>query len=206
MGKRSKRAQRCNDCRMHLQLCLCDRLPQLHMATKVAVVMHHRESTKTTASAPLFLLAHPESALYLRGRKETPFDDSGLVEPERRSLLLFPREGALTLTPELVAQDCRPITLVVPDGSWRQASKACKREPTLAGMQCVVLPDMGETRYRLRREPKQGGLSTFEAIARALRIIEGEAIYQSLDQLFTTMVERTLATRGNSAQPLKIHH
>ncbi len=71
-----------------------------------------------------------------------------------------------------------------------------QREPVLKGLTKVILPDMGPTRYRLRNEPKAGGLATFEAIARALRILEGEKVYQALDVLFTAMVERTLATRG----------
>ena len=58
---------------------------------------------------------------------------------------------------------------------------------------------MGPTQYQLRNEPKTGGLGTFEAMARALRIIEGEAPYQALNTLFLTMVERTLATRGQPA-------
>ena len=102
---------------------------------------------------------------------------------------------------ELIAESPEPITLVVPDGSWRQAAKSTQREPTLKSLPRVTLPDMGPTRYRLRHEPKSGGLGTFEAIARALRIIEGEEVYAALDQLFTTMVERTLATRGQLNTP-----
>ena len=53
---------------------------------------------------------------------------------------------------------------------------------------------MGPTQYRLRHEPKAGGLGTFEAMARALRILEGEEVYLKLEALFQTMVDRTLAT------------
>ena len=109
--------------------------------------------------------------------------------------------GLSNALPELVAESPEPITLVVPDGSWRQAAKSTQREPALKSLPRVTLPDMGPTRYRLRHEPKSGGLGTFEAIARALRIIEGEEVYAALDKLFTTMVERTLATRGQPHTP-----
>jgi len=158
--------------------------------------MHHREWIKPTATAPLFALVASNCEIRLRGRKDRPFDTDGIVVPERQTLVLYPAEDAKVLSRELIAQDTRPITLVVPDGNWRQAAKSVKREPVLRRLTTVVLPDMGPTCYRLRHEPKEGGLGTFEAISRALRIIEGEEVYQKLDALFKVMVDRTLATRG----------
>jgi len=196
MGTRSKRSERCGACRMHSRDCICSLIPRLQLQTRVVVVMHHREWSKPTASAPLFAQVASSCEIRLRGRKDVPFDASGIVVPERRTLLLYPSEDARVLSPELVAEDPRPITLVVPDGSWRQAAKITQREPALQGLTRVVPADMGPSRYRLRHEPKPGGLGTFEAIARALRILEGEEVYAGLDALFTTMVERTLATRG----------
>ncbi|MBT6434631.1 MAG: DTW domain-containing protein [Deltaproteobacteria bacterium] len=196
MGTRSKRSDRCPACRMHVADCLCALIPKLDLETRVIVVMHHREWSKPTATAPLFSLAAPNSEIRLRGRQDQPFSSEGIVTHERRTLLLYPSDDAEILTPELVKQDPRPVTLVVPDGSWRQAAKSTQREPVLKGLSRVTLPDMGPTRYRLRNEPKPGGLGTFEAISRALRILEGEETYLALDALFNTMVERTLTTRG----------
>ena len=85
------------------------------------------------------------------------------------------------------------------DLSWRQASKMRKRVPGLAAVPCVTLPDAGPTDYRLRSEPHAGGLATFEAIARALCILEGDAgpaIEATMLALFRVMVERTLWLRG----------
>jgi DTW domain-containing protein YfiP len=196
MGRRSKSVARCDDCRMHADDCICSLVPRLELATRVIVVMHHREWRRPTASAPLFALAASNSEIRLRGRKDVAFDAGGIVTPDRQTLLLYPSEDAQVLSPALVERDPRQVTLVVPDGNWRQAAKMTQREPVLKGLTKVSLPDMGPTRYRLRNEPKEGGLATFEAIARALRILEGEKVYQTLDVLFTAMVERTLATRG----------
>ena len=148
------------------------------------------------SDAPLFALTNDRCEIRIRGRKDAPFNPDGIIEEGRRTMLMFPRDDAAVLTKELIAKDPRPITLVVPDGNWRQASKMAQREPSFARMEHVILPDMGPSRYRLRNEPKPGGLATFEAISRALRLIEGEEVYQQLDALFTAMVERTLLTRG----------
>jgi tRNA pseudouridine65 synthase len=88
------------------------------------------------------------------------------------------------------------VTLVVPDGSWGQAKRAAKRIPGMAQAEMVVLAAGSPTAYRLREEPKLGGLATFEAIARALGVLESPAIQAQLEGLFATMVERTLSTRA----------
>lgn len=184
---------------MHLERCICAHIPTLHLKTKVIVMMHHREWKRPTASAPLFAAADPKAEIRLRGLPNEPTCEAGLVHPNRRTLVLFPKENAQVLCDSLLAEDPRPITLVVPDGSWRQASKVVRREPALTQAQCVTLPDLGPSRYKLRREPKPGGLSTFEAIARALKIIEGPKVYHQLETLFDLMVEQTLSMRGTGS-------
>lgn len=196
MGQRSKRAARCDVCRMHCALCLCAEFPRLELLTRVVVIMHHREVSKTTATGPLALLALKASRLCVHGEPNTLLDLNAEHVPDRRVLLLFPREDAKPLTPELLAQDPRPVTLLVPDGNWRQASRASRRIPGMAQAECVVLAAGPPTRYRLRHEPKVGGLATFEAIARALGVLESAAVQQQLEALFERMVAATLSTRA----------
>jgi hypothetical protein len=53
--------------------------------------------------------------------------------------------------------------------------------------------------YRPRTEVRAGGPATFEAIARALEILEGDAgaaIEEELLRVFRVMVERTIWLRG----------
>ena len=60
----------------------------------------------------------------------------------------------------------------------------------------VTLPPGPPTRYRLRRTPHAGALSTFEAIARALAILEYPEIEEPLMRALDLFVERTLVLRG----------
>ncbi|MBD89347.1 MAG: DTW domain-containing protein [Deltaproteobacteria bacterium] len=196
MGSRSKNATRCWRCRMHIDRCVCAAVPDVDIATRVIVAMHYREWHKTTATAPLMALAVPSCEIRLRGKQGTTFDASGLDDPNRRPMVLFPADDAEVLSTELLARDPRPVTLVVPDGNWGQASRAVRREPSLRELPRVILPDLGATRYRLRTEPRLGGLATYEAISRALGILEGPALQAQLDHLFDAMVEATLTTRG----------
>jgi DTW domain-containing protein YfiP len=182
---------------MHCALCLCAEIPKLELLTRVVLVMHHREASKTTATGPLALLALEGSRLCVHGELgTTPLDLSAEHTPDRRVLLLFPRDDAALLTPELLARDPRPVTLLVPDGNWRQASRASRRVPGVAEAECVTLAAGPPTRYRLRHEPKVGGLATFEAIARALGVLESAAVQQQLEAIFERIVNATLSTRG----------
>jgi DTW domain-containing protein YfiP len=181
---------------MHLANCLCSSLSTIDLPTRIVVIMHHREWPKPTSTARLFALAYSNCEIRIRGEKESPFEPDGVLQADKQNLLLFPSEDAQILSSDLVAKDPRPVNLIVPDGSWRQANKMGQREPILRNLPRVVLPDMGPSRYKLRNEPQPGGLATFEAMARAIRILENEDAYLTLQKLFETMVERTLATRG----------
>ena len=98
--------------------------------------------------------------------------------------------------PPIAARVAPPYTLIVPDGSWRQASKMGQREEALRHVQRVKLAAGAPSRYRLRRETKPEGLATLEAIARALGVLESHAVEDALLAVFDLMVERTLRSRG----------
>ncbi len=118
--------------------------------------------------------------------------------PGSETLLLFPHAEARPLEDWRGA--ARPITLVVPDGTWRQAKKARRRVAGLADLPCVSLPAAGPSAYRLRHAARPNRLATIEAIARALQILEGpsegDEIQRRLDHIFRVMVDRTLWTNG----------
>ncbi len=196
MGRRSKRADRCPRCRMHVGLCICDAMDPIATRTRLALIIHRREVWKSTNTGRIGLLALSNAQVFVRGDADAPADLAPLGDPSRRLLLLFPREDAVVLTPELVAADPRPVTLAVPDGSWTQARRCARREAVLAGAPAVLPPDVGPTRYRLRHEHVEGGLGTGEAIARAFAVLEGAEVGEAIQRLFDLQVARTLATRG----------
>lgn len=195
MGQRKKRAERCSQCRLHIALCQCAQIPSLEVATRLVLVMHRREQHRPTATGKLALQVLPNHALLLHGYRDAPVDLNDHVEPGRRGLLLFPSDDAQPLTAAFLARDPRPVTLVVPDGSWRQASRAARRLPGVEHFENITLPEGESTRYQLRREPKEGGLATMEAIARAYGVLEGPQVQRALEDVFHEMVRRTLLTR-----------
>ncbi|WP_459815455.1 tRNA-uridine aminocarboxypropyltransferase [Geotalea toluenoxydans] len=198
MGSRSKKAERCQNCRMHLHLCICDLIPIYDLATRLVLVMHHREFTKTTATGPLALRVLKNSELRIHGHLDQPLDCSDLILPERRTLLLYPGEEVPVLDQKLLEKDPRSVTLVVPDGNWRQASRMGRRLPGLENVEMVRLPAGPPSEWGIRREHHEEGLATFEAIARAMGIIEGPVVQKGMEELFRQMVHRTLVAKGSA--------
>lgn len=157
--------------------------------------MHHREKHLTSNTARLAANTIPGCEIRMRGLKDKPFDPTGILEDHRQALLLYPSPSAQELGPEYLSQFTKPITLVVPDGSWRQAAKVARREPFLKDVPHVTLAFDGPSIYTLRREPKPHTLATFEAIARALGAIEGKEVRRELEAVFQHMVEQTMYSR-----------
>lgn len=164
--------------------------------------MHHRESKLTTNTAHLASLLLPRCEIHIRGEVGRALEPSEILNPKESPLLLYPSEQARPLTSELISELPNPVCLIVPDGSWRQASKVAKRESFLAEVPHVTLSADAPTRYLLRREPKPEGLATFEAIARALGVIEGPRLRLEMEKVFALMVERTLRSR-EGRQPIE---
>lgn len=196
MGTRSKRSERCHQCRLHTPLCICSVTPHYDLATRLILVMHHREWTKPTATGPLALAVLANSELRIQGYREQPLDLRDLDTAEHRTLLLYPGEGVPVLSRAFLAGDARPLNLVVADGTWRHASRMARRLPGLEHATMVRLPEGAKTVWRVRRECHPEGLATFEAIARALGIIESVEVQESMEKLFSLMVARTLQARG----------
>lgn len=196
MGTRSKRSERCPRCRLHIGLCICSAIPRIDLATRLILVMHHREWAKPTATGPLALAALSNSELRIQGYQEQPLDFQDLDTEQRRTLLLYPGEEAQILSRDLLIKDPRPVNLVVPDGNWRQAARMGRRLPGLEHATMVRLPEGAKSGWGVRKECHPEGLATFEAIARALGIIDSAAVQESMEGLFRLMVSRTLQARG----------
>jgi tRNA-uridine aminocarboxypropyltransferase len=185
---------RCARCRLLARLCLCASLVPLDSATRVVVVASARELLQPTNTGRLVPLVLLRGEVRRHDDAEEPLEARELREPARRTVLLFPAPGAPVLAP--MPDDPRPLTLVVPDGTWRHARRMVARAPALAGLERVQLPPGPPSRYRLRSHPDALALATLEAVARALGILEGAELQARLEALFLRFVEHALRARG----------
>ena len=195
MTRRGNAEQRCKSCRMLDPHCVCALMPKLDLRTRVVLILHRYEARKPTNTGQLAAACLVNSEVVVRGHEGQPseplvWDDT--VQP----VLLFPHEDAVPLAD--IAARGKPIVLVVPDGTWRQARRVRARVPGLTDLPCVTIPVGAPTQYHLRAERRENGLATIEAIARALEVTEGPAVRVALEAIFDEVVARTLSTRGTA--------
>ena len=158
--------------------------------------MHVHESVRPSNTGRLVPLALANSFICLRGLKDQRTQTEGMIPPGTQGLVLYPSADSRELNQDYLSPIITPITLVALDGNWNQASKMAKREPALAGLPKVHLAAGPLSQFRLRTQSDPARVCTFEAVARALGVIEGTGVQEQLEEFFTIMVERMLWARG----------
>jgi hypothetical protein len=122
-----------------------------------------------------------------------------LRDRDRPAVLLWPGPGAADLA---TSPPEGPVTLFAVDGTWSLASKLLRLNPSIAALPRYAVPALGPSEYRIRREPRAECLSTIEALARALGILEGDpAPYLAMLEPFRAMVEVQLAYQARGGAP-----
>jgi len=178
----------CARCRRPLPVCYCAHIHALPTRTRVVLLQHPRERHVGVNTARMAHLALPNSLL----RLGLDFSIDPVVTAELAAspdtYLLFPGPNARDAAD--LPRD-RPVTLVVLDGTWWQARKLYKLNPALAALPQVAFSPRQASAYRIRRQPAAFCLSTIEALAEVLPLLEPDG--QPLDRLldpFHAMVAR----------------
>jgi DTW domain-containing protein len=196
LQRKRKTKNPCPECFLHLDNCICSLIPCLDLKTKVLLLVHAKELKRTTNTGRLAVKALKNSEMIIRGLDHERLDLTSRLTSNYQSLLFYPSADASELTKEFLNQFDRPIQLLVPDGNWRQASKVHFRHPELKGIPRVKISKANESLFHLRAEATEEGMATLEAIAEALKIIEGEAVFKSLNDLYQAKLKATLKGRG----------
>jgi len=172
--------------------CLCPLIPRLDSRTRVLLLQHPSEVNHALNTARLAALGLINAELIVG----EVFDDlpTLLNRPGYQARLLFPADDAQPM--QAYEPTDEPLLLVVPDGTWRKARKMLHLNPLLAALPRVTLAEGGVSRYRLRKAPGPGALSTVEAIVQALQTLEAPASFEALLKPFEAMIEGQIAAMG----------
>ena len=183
-----------DSCKRPASHCLCALIPDLPSHTEVLVLQHPDEVDHALNTAHLAVLGLRNATLWV-GEVFAALP-GWLAQPGYRTCLLFPGEQARSVAAFGSDGDGRPVRLVVPDGTWRKARKLLYLNPALADLPRVTLADAPPSRYRLRKAPMEGSLSTLEAIVAALNLLEAPADYAALLKPFDALIEGQIAAMG----------
>jgi DTW domain-containing protein YfiP len=192
-SRRDTRHDRCPKCRINYRWCFCDHIFETQSDIKVSIIMHYTERWLTSNTAYFASLVLPECQIIERGNKDTPIQSDEILLPGHDHLYLFPTEDSKPLN-EFVRSENK-VHLIVPDGSWSKAKKIHKREEFLKDVPKYHLADIGESQYQLRKSPGENFVCTYEAIAHALKVLDGDHVYEDMMKVFNVFVERVLMSR-----------
>jgi DTW domain-containing protein YfiP len=214
-GQRRFRAERCVDCGLHLQLCVCDERPSLALQTKIIVVQNNKERHKPTNTGRLLPQILSGCELIHVGERGVEFDPTSLCRPDHEYLLIFPRvrdpEGqnpepapmlnSTTFAERRAARPEAMQTVVLLDGTWAQCSRMSRRFDVLAQMQAFALPDGPPSHWGVRTPSEPSRISTFEAAVRVIDLAEGHAPAMAMQTYFDRIAAGTLHMKGKLRSP-----
>jgi DTW domain-containing protein YfiP len=175
----------CERCLFQRRVCLCAEIPVLASRTRVVIVRHHLERHRSSNTGRLAHLALANSEIIEHGGMNGP----AILPPLDGAMLLYPLGEVATATPEPA-----PRQLIVLDATWSQARRMYRKLAPVRGLPILHLPDDDRVAARLRESPGAGRVSTIEAIACALRLLEGDVVATALERLFDIAVARARAT------------
>ena len=180
----------CFNCFLRREICVCPILPSVPTQTEFLILRHIWEAHRPSNTGRLVTLAMPNSRIIdCGGGDRTGF--SFLNSEELRApdtWLLWPdgHDG------QRGDKDFRvPRRIVVLDATWHQARRLFRRTPLLQRMPRLALPAPAPDRKRLRNQRRADGMSTLEAVAAAVAVLEGHNAAAPLERLYDEVVRRT---------------
>lgn len=185
---------RCPRCARPLTHCLCPLIPHLSNRTRVLILQHPDETAHALNTARLAALGLANAELRVGER----FSELENELAGRQAWLLFPGEGAQTVERLAAAEAADPPArlLIVPDGTWRKARRILHCNPWLASLPRLTLGEGLVSRYRLRKAPGPGALSTLESIVHCLNTLEGDGLFDALLRPFEALIDGQIAAMG----------
>ena len=177
-------SRRCPGCFFPPGRCLCGEATRAENRTRVFMLRHWNERVRTTNSGRWAALSLSRCEIVDHAAPGAPLDFGRI--PLERAAVLFPSPGGGVPSPP-------PDTLVVLDATWSQARRMLQRIPALRTLPRLSLP--GFAAERLREPTVKEGMSTIEALARALDLLGDTEAARSLERTWALAVERGLSLR-----------
>lgn len=202
-GRRAGNPNRCPECKVNALYCVCHLISPLSIKSNVSLIVHVRELklTSNTAQFVQKLLPH-NSEIFIRGRVNENFSASPIMKKEGRPVFLYPHDDAIELNQNFLSDYPGPYNLIVPDGNWHQARRVKRREAEFDEVIAVKLPQGIQTEYGLRRAPQPEWVSTYEAVAHALGVLENNPeLTKHMMDFFRKWVQVTQLLRMGGHEP-----
>lgn len=194
--------QRCERCLLSQNLCICPWRVRSESRVDLVLLFHHDEIFKPTNTGRLIADVLPEQTLAFEWSRTQP--DPALLDlladPARQCLVIFPAQPGdvrpvYHQAPPVPAD--KVLTLILLDGTWKQASKMFRASAWLAQVPAWSPAGDSPGHYRIRQAARAGQLATAEAAALVLQQCGEHAAAQTLLDYFSVFHSHYSAMRLN---------
>ena len=205
----------CPRCLKPMPLCICDSITPIENKIALLILQHPQEQDRALGTARLTAL-HFKNAVLKIGLSWPSLSKAlgrQVADPSRwavlylgsakvaeletdREIVAINRKGEIEENQRAILKDLEGIVLL--DGTWSQAKALWWRNAWMLKCQRVILGPAHPSRYgKLRREPRQDGLSTIEAAAMLLAAVEKRPdIAETLHGSFERMLAKYREAQG----------
>jgi DTW domain-containing protein len=185
----------CPVCLLHKKICICGIIEKISLKTRITLILPQKELLRMTNTGRLAALCLHNHKVIEKNGTGTEYKPEEIISNDYTNLILYP-EAAQKLAKPFIEKLTKPVNLIIPDGTWKQTRKIFRSEKLLHPVMRVSLPEENPDFYFLRKPQKEFYFSTFEAIIRALGIIENEEVYIKLKTILDEMITRLLKNNG----------
>lgn len=182
----------CEQCGKAQKACICSWIQTVDAKTELWILQHPSEVKRAIGTARILTLSLPNARLWV-GEDFSDHDELNtlLSDPLRDVYIVYPGEYSEPVS-SLARQPQREgvkRVLILLDGTWKKAYKMWQLSSNLQTLPTVNLDNVEKGNYRIRKSPKEQGVSTVEAGYLALAALEGEAKFSPLINAFNRMID-----------------
>jgi len=194
----------CTRCLRAGSVCLCAGIRPFRTFFDVVLLQHPKERKNSIGTARFTHLTLEGSRLVAGAEFDAdPAVNAILDDPGNYAVTLFPGEIASNIAEDrdgflATVPPRRRLVIFVIDGTWSQARGMLRKSARLAALPRVSFSIDRPSQYKVRRQPREFCLSTVEATARLVKLLDPAAPADSLLETFARMVDAQLecATHG----------
>lgn len=208
--------ERCEQCLLPIRYCICNFLKPFDatpLGVDIVLLMHSDEILKPTNTGRLASAVFPKNCGVYEWSRLAPNPEllQLLQEPHRECVVIYPATLTRPVyvpakTRGLLAennQGAKKLTLVLLDGTWRQAARMINHSRWLDKVPSMplLIDDAYAGCYAMRKSTQDSRLSTAEAIGIALAQVGEPAAAHYLHQIFSVFNTHYSAARACDFAP-----
>ncbi|MDC0598837.1 DTW domain-containing protein [Gammaproteobacteria bacterium] len=187
----------CEKCKRPKTVCYCHLIKVVENHWPVYIVQHFEESRHAIGTAKIAELSLKSCKTHVLEEEQIfkALNEHDQSNNDIVPTLIYPGESSVSLKQLRRAGQGKLIFI---DGSWRKSRKIFYESAYLQSLPRYGFSLETKSRYKIRKEPKEGYCSTLEAIIYMLATLENDANkYSNLLEIMDWMIERQLEFIGN---------